>query len=258
MAARGGDDPWSRVRARASRDGAEGAGDQTTGDAAVGQRQLRGPHVAVVAVLAVLALGLTVLVLAASQPRATSVPLAATPTPSAIPSAGPTPPASPGPAPTPTPTPAADLVVHVAGAVTRPGVVVLPAGSRVVDAVDAAGGALPGTALDSVNLARLLVDGEQVRVGLPADPAVASPGGPDAASAAGGPTGGEGSGVAPVDLNAATAADLDALPGIGPVLAQRIVDWRAQNGRFGSVEELLEVAGIGPSVLADLQGRVTV
>jgi competence protein ComEA len=248
------------VRARASRDGAEGAGDQTTGDAAVGQRQLRGPHVAVVAVLAVLALGLTVLVLAASQPRATSVPLAATPTPSAIPSAGPTPPASPGPAPTPTPTPtpAADLVVHVAGAVTRPGVVVLPAGSRVVDAVDAAGGALPGTALDSVNLARLLVDGEQVRVGLPADPAVASPGGPDAASAAGGPTGGEGSGVAPVDLNAATAADLDALPGIGPVLAQRIVDWRAQNGRFGSVEELLEVAGIGPSVLADLQGRVTV
>jgi len=258
MAARGGDDPWSRVRARASRDGAEGAGDQTTGDAAVGQRQLRGPHVAVVAVLAVLALGLTVLVLAASQPRATSVPLAATPTPPAIPSAGPTPPASPGPAPTPTPTPAADLVVHVAGAVTRPGVVVLPAGSRVVDAVDAAGGALPGTALDSVNLARLLVDGEQVRVGLPADPAVASPGGPDAASAAGGPTGGEGSGVAPVDLNAATAADLDALPGIGPVLAQRIVDWRAQNGRFGSVEELLEVAGIGPSVLADLQGRVTV
>jgi competence protein ComEA len=246
------------VRARASRDGAEGAGDQTTGDAAVGQRQLRGPHVAVVAVLAVLALGLTVLVLAASQPRATSVPLAATPTPPAIPSAGPTPPASPGPAPTPTPTPAADLVVHVAGAVTRPGVVVLPAGSRVVDAVDAAGGALPGTALDSVNLARLLVDGEQVRVGLPADPAVASPGGPDAASAAGGPTGGEGSGVAPVDLNAATAADLDALPGIGPVLAQRIVDWRAQNGRFGSVEELLEVAGIGPSVLADLQGRVTV
>jgi len=214
--------------------------------------------VAVVAVLAVLALGLTVLVLAASQPRATSVPLAATPTPPAIPSAGPTPPASPGPAPTPTPTPAADLVVHVAGAVTRPGVVVLPAGSRVVDAVDAAGGALPGTALDSVNLARLLVDGEQVRVGLPADPAVASPGGPDAASAAGGPTGGEGSGVAPVDLNAATAADLDALPGIGPVLAQRIVDWRAQNGRFGSVEELLEVAGIGPSVLADLQGRVTV
>jgi competence protein ComEA len=246
------------VRARASRDGAEGAGDQTTGDAAVGQRQLRGPHVAVVAVLAVLALGLTVLVLAASQPRATSVPLAATPTPPAIPSAGPTPPASPGPAPTPTPTPAADLVVHVAGAVTRPGVVVLPAGSRVVDAVDAAGGALPGTALDSVNLARLLVDGEQVRVGLPADPAVASPGGPDAASAAGGPTGGEGSGVAPVDLNAATAGDLDALPGIGPVLAQRIVDWRAQNGRFGSVEELLEVAGIGPSVLADLQGRVTV
>lgn len=257
MAGRGGDDPWVRVRAGATRPVSADAADPAATDGALAPRQLRGPHVAVVAVLAVLALGLTVVVLAASQPRATSVPLAATPGPSAAASPSPAPPPTSGPGPDPTPSPATELVVHVAGTVARPGVVVLPAGSRVVDAVDAAGGPLPGTSLDSVNLARLLVDGEQVRVGLAADPALSSPAGPGTAPTAGGPPTSP-AGAAPVDLNAATAADLDALPGIGPVLAQRIVDWRAQNGRFGSVEELLEVAGIGPSLLADLQGRVTV
>jgi competence protein ComEA len=224
---------------------------------------LRGPHVAVVALLAAVALVLTGLVLWSSQPRAASVPLAT----QAAPTAGPDPTTDAGgalggaPEPTPAPSPVvpAEVVVHVAGAVASPGVVVLAAGSRVVDAVQAAGGPLAGTSLDSVNLARRLVDGEQVRVGLAPDPALAAP---TSAGSGPAPTGADAgaslTGVAPLDLNLATAAELDALPGIGPVLAQRVVDWREQNGAFASVEELLEVTGIGPSVLADLQDRVTV
>jgi competence protein ComEA len=210
--------------------------------------------VAVVAVLAVLAVGLTLVVLVGSQPQATSVPLpAGEPSPTSDPTPGPVQPGpSPGGEAKPRPTAVPDLVVHVAGAVARPGVVVLPPGSRVVDAVDAAGGPLAGTSLDSVNLARVLVDGEQVRVGLEPDPALTSPGSPAAAGSA------PAQGSAPVDLNAATEADLDALPGIGPVLARRIVEWRERNGQFAAVTDLLEVAGIGPAVLDDLQGRVTV
>ncbi len=241
---------------------------------------LRGPHLVVVALLGVAALVLTGLVLAAAQPRASSVPLDADPVTSSA-TAGPSGAGSatgstatgstatgsgatgsggdPVPSPPASPTAQPAVVVHVAGTVARPGVVVLPAGSRVVDAVDAVGGPLPGTSLDSVNLARLLVDGEQVRVGIPPDDVLAAPTGPTASGGVGaGSPAAPATGARPVDLNSATAADLDALPGIGPVLAQRIVDWRRQNGPFASVEELLEVSGIGPSVLADLQGRVTV
>ena len=126
------------------------------------------------------------------------------------------------------------VVVHVRGPVRRPGVLRLPAGSRVVDAVAAAGGLLAGADPGPVNLARVLVDGEQVRLG----PGAPVDGGATASGGGGSPVAATGL----VDLNAAGLADLDALPGVGPVLAQRILDLRAERGRFTSVEELREVA----------------
>ena len=158
------------------------------------------------------------------------------------------------------------VFVHVAGSVRRPGLVELPAGSRVADAVEAAGGLTRRADPASVNLARPLVDGEQLVVlrrgaspvpgaaGLLVAPGAVAPGataGPGG-SVPGSPTG------APVDLNSATLDQLDALPGIGPVLAQRILDWRTQNGRFTSVEELGEVSGIGEATLGDIRDLVTV
>ena len=139
----------------------------------------------------------------------------------------------------------------VAGKVRRPGLVRLPLGSRVDDAVRAAGGPLPDAEPGLLNLARRLVDGEQVLVGV--DP---PPGSPPADGA--GPAGGVAGTGGPVDLNAASVSDLDGLPGIGPVLAQRIVDWRTAHGRFASVEQLREVTGIGESKYEDLRERVTV
>ncbi len=146
-----------------------------------------------------------------------------------------------GPASASTPNPAA-VLVEVAGKVRRPGVVKVPAGARVNDAIAAAGGLVPGTTTDGLALARRLVDGEQIVVGLPpptAGPSAPSPGPPVAGSPA---AGGDGQ---PVDLNAATAADLDGLPGIGPVLAERVIAWREEHGGFTSVEQLREVSGLG-------------
>ncbi len=142
----------------------------------------------------------------------------------------------------------AEVVVAVAGEVARPGLVRLPAGSRVDDAVRAAGGIVEGADPGLLNLARKVVDGEQVLVGVDPPPG-ALPGAPGAGPA---PDAG------PVDLNTATVPDLDALPGIGPVLAQRIVDWRTEHGRFESVEQLREVTGIGESKYADLSAEVAV
>jgi len=144
--------------------------------------------------------------------------------------------------------PPEDLVVAVAGKVRRPGLVRVPPGSRVADALDAAGGVLPGVDLSGVNLARKMSDGEQVAVGVP--PA------PDAAPAAGGAPGAAGTDQAPLDLNAATVEQLDALPGVGPVTAQRIVDWRTRNGRFATVDQLREVEGIGERRLGQLRELV--
>lgn len=163
--------------------------------------------------------------------------------------------------------PAATVYVHVVGQVRRPGVVSVPAAARVRDAVAAAGGALQGADLGALNLARPVADGEQVRVPKPGEE-VAPQTPPAAAAGTTGPISPGGSssvpGVAPsgaagpVDLNAADLAALDALPGIGPVLAQRIIQFRTENGPFSAVEELGEVSGIGDRVLERLRPLVTV
>ncbi|GGR75896.1 hypothetical protein GCM10010252_13020 [Streptomyces aureoverticillatus] len=162
---------------------------------------------------------------------------------------------------------AGGVVVDVRGKVRRPGVQRLPAGSRVADALRAAGGVRPGTKTDELNRARLLVDGEQVVVGGPVPPG-AGPGPGVGAGAGAGPSSGSGpaaggtaagaSGAAagPVGLNTATAEQLDTLPGVGPVLAQHIIDYRTEHGGFRSVDELREVNGIGEKRFADLQNLV--
>lgn len=141
------------------------------------------------------------------------------------------------------------VVVDVAGAVHRPGVFELPAGSRVIDALDAAGGPLPRADTTPLNLARLLADGEQVLVPRRG----ASPVG-----AATPPVPGSSTAPAQLDLNTATFEQLDGLPGIGPVLAQRILDWRTANGGFASIDQLQEVSGIGEATFADLAPLVRV
>ena len=144
-----------------------------------------------------------------------------------------------------------ELVVSVAGLVARPGLVRLPPGARVADAVTAAGGPLPGTDLTGFNLARRLTDGEHVVVGPVAPAAGAAPAG---SAGSGAPPAGSG---AKIDLNIATLADLDTLPGVGPVTAQRILDWRSQHGRFTSVDQLREIEGIGETRFARLKDLVT-
>jgi competence protein ComEA len=143
--------------------------------------------------------------------------------------------------------------VHVVGRVRHPGVVLLPAGSRVEDAVRAAGGFAAGADQGAVNLARPVVDGEQIRIPAPGE-AVAPPA---AAPGSGGVTGTAPTAGAKISLNAADVSALDALPGVGQVLAGRIVAWRQEHGRFTSVEELGEVSGIGEKLLAQLTPLVT-
>lgn len=151
------------------------------------------------------------------------------------------------------------IVVDVSGKVRSPGLQRLPAGSRVEDALRAAGGVRPGASTEGLNRARLLVDGEQVVVGAPAPLAGAVTGGGSGTTGTGTGTGGSASGAvpaAPVSLSTATVDQLDTLPGVGPVLAQHIVDYRAQHGGFRSVDELREVNGIGDRRFADLKNLV--
>lgn len=157
------------------------------------------------------------------------------------------------------------VVVHVVGAVAAPGLVTMPAGARVGDALAAAGGAGTDADLARVNLARLLVDGEQVVVPRPGEEVAAAPAAPAgaAAPATAGATGAAAGGggataTGPLDLNTATLEQLDALPGIGPVLAQRVLDFRTEHGSFTAVDELREVSGIGEAVMADLAPLVRV
>ena len=137
-----------------------------------------------------------------------------------------------------------DVVVYVSGAVASPGVLSLPATSRVIDAITAAGGATPEADLESINLARILVDGEQIRVGVVGEsPPVASAGtGTDAQAC--------------VRLATATETELQTLPGIGPALAQRIISYRSTHPRLTSVEELDDVPGIGPSLIEKIRPGV--
>ncbi|MBW8795328.1 MAG: ComEA family DNA-binding protein [Streptomyces sp.] len=143
---------------------------------------------------------------------------------------------------------AREIVVDVTGKVRDPGVHTLPAGSRVTDALRAAGGVRPGTDTDGLNRARFLTDGEQIVVGGPAPPA--APG-----QAVGGAATGAGP-SAPISLNTATVEQLDALPGVGPVLAQHILDFRTQHAGFRSVDELRQVKGIGDRRYSDLRDLV--
>lgn len=131
------------------------------------------------------------------------------------------------------------VVVDVAGAVVHPRVVTLPAGSRVFEALKAAGGVKRGVDVSTLNLARVVVDGEQILVGRNA-PAAGS--------------GGHGTSV--ISLNRATESELDALPGVGPVTAKSIVAWRQQHGSFSKVDELQEIDGIGPKTFAKLKPLV--
>jgi competence protein ComEA len=209
------DSQWTRLDAAPPGRAALGSFDP-------GRRAIRA--LAVVAVLVVLGAGYLAW---RAQPQPQPVPLAPSPMVSAVPATG------------------SSIVVAIAGRVRRPGLVRLPAGARVQDALEAAGGVLPGTDLAFLNLARKLVDGELLVVG------VTPPPGAQAAGAAG-------SGDGRVNLNTASLAELDGLPGIGPALAQRIIDYRAAHGGFRSVDELRRVEGIGDAKFAQLKDRVTV
>jgi len=138
------------------------------------------------------------------------------------------------------------IVVDVVGAVRKPGVYDLPAGARVIDAVRAAGGFLPEAEPQAINLARPLVDGEQIVVLKKGEaPAVATGG---SAQQPGGK----------LNINNATESDFDGLPGIGPVLAQKIVAYREQHGPFHSIQDLMKVSGVGPKKFETLQALITV
>lgn len=141
------------------------------------------------------------------------------------------------------------LLVHVAGRVRRPGVYEFRAGDRVVDAVQAAGGPRKGADLDALNLAAPLTDGEQVLV-----PARGPSGGASGVPGAPGATASPGL----LNINTASESDLEGLSGIGPVLAQRIIDYRTEHGPFSSVDGLLDVSGIGPATLDEFRDQVTV
>lgn len=152
---------------------------------------------------------------------------------------------------TPPAAPPAMLVLSVSGKVASPGLVRVPDGARVADALTAAGGVLPGTDLVGLNPARRVGDGEQIVVGVPPPPeAPTAPSAADPAAPAA-PAG-------KVNLNSAGVAQLDALPGVGPVTAQRIVEWRTRNGRFTRVDQLREIEGIGERKLGQLRDLVTV
>lgn len=140
-----------------------------------------------------------------------------------------------------------EMYVHVLGEVEAPGLYVLRTGARVADALAAAGGSRKTADLGAVNLARPLTDGEQIVV-----PKVG-----EASAAAGGAEGGPGADGL-IDLNTADAATLDTLPGVGPAIAERIIAWREDQGRFVSVDDLLAVPGIGDKVLAGLRDSVRV
>jgi competence protein ComEA len=153
----------------------------------------------------------------------------------------------------------AGALVHVAGAVRRPGVYRLRDGERVEDAVERAGGARASADVNAINLAAKVADGQQVVVPRRGGAGVGAVGAGAAdagAGAAGADAGAAGAAQPPVSLNSATAEQLDTLDGVGPATAQKILDWRREHGGFRSIEDLGEVPGIGPKRLAALRGKV--
>lgn len=280
-----GDEPVRAVRRRRPDPGRHDGGtwhrsllDRWTGPAGAGAGRATPVLVAGIVVLLVVAVALAWPMLRrpaeadAALPRAGSDPVTA----GAAPSAGDGSPATtadaaastsagPSPGAATTTAPSASVTVHVAGAVASPGVVSLPAGNRVVDAVAAAGGLRPDADSDRVNLAAKLTDGQRIVIPLvgqpvPSEVAPAGDGGGALHDAGGGNGGGPAGGVPaePVDLNSATAEELDALPGVGPATAAAILDQREQAGPFRSVEDLLDVRGIGEAKLDALRDLVVV
>ena len=202
----------------------------------LGALQLGPVHLAVVAVVAALAVGIASWVAIRDQADPVPVPDVAS-APSPLAQVSPSPAALSG---------DVEVTVDVAGKVRSPGIAVLPPGSRVVDALEAAGGARRGVDLTALNLARTLVDGEQILVGV------------DVPSGVAGTLGTPGETGALVNINTADPVTLETLPGVGPVTAAAIIGWRTDNGPFSSVDELLEVAGIGAATLAELAPHVTI
>ena len=207
----------------------------------------RRPHLVVVA--AIVALG--ILVAGWAVLRARPVAVAVTPPVSSSPAVVP---AQPSTRPATSPSPSlAGVVVHVLGAVRKPGLVTLVTGSRVQDAIEAAGGLTGKADPGDLNLAQAVTDGQQIVVGTKNKPAGevrnGGAGGGSAGAGAGGSAPGSGQ---PVDLNTAGLAELEGLPGVGPVMAGKIVAWRTENGRFSRVEELQEIDGVGPKTYAKL------
>ncbi len=212
-------------------------------------RVLLGPGpLTVVALVVALGMAVTAWLVVRGDPEEPTVSVAAPAAGEdlvALPSAEPSPGAAQG-APA---AQAGSVTVDVAGKVRRPGIAVLDAGARVVDALKAAGGARAGVDLSSLNLARVLVDGEQILVGAqPESVAV-----PDPAAPAPGQVPGQ-----LVNLNVASATELEALPEVGPVTAAAIIAWRESNGGFSAVDELLEIDGIGETTLGQIAPFVTV
>ncbi len=195
-------------------------------------------HLIVIAL--VLAAGLTWAGCTVLRSRPEPIPERSTQTPSALTTG------TPVTAPTSKP-PQTTLVIHVAGKVRRPGLIHTKSGNRVADALEAAGGALPGTDLTTLNLARPLTDGEQILVGSPNPQPSNSTNQPSTPTKAG-----------PIDLNTATIDQLDDLPGVGPVLAQRILDYRTEHGRFTTIDQLQEVSGVGTKKYEDLKPHVRI
>ncbi len=212
----------------------------------------RRPHLVVVAV--VVALGILVAGWAVLRARPVAVAVTPPPVSSSAPVGVPTQdPVEPGTSVGATPS-AAGVVVHVLGAVRKPGLVTLAAGSRVQDAIAAAGGLAAKADPGELNLAQAVTDGQQIVVGTKKKPA-----GEVRNGTAGGSSGGAGAGASgpggpgrPVDLNTASQAELEELPGVGPVMAGKILAWRTENGRFSRVEELQEIDGVGPKTYAKL------
>jgi len=205
-------------------------------DPVVVRRRVSAAHVRVMVTIAVAAGVLLTWWLLSERPR-TSSPDAVSLSSGA---------AAPGPGgASPSPTTSGELVIDVVGKVKHPGIVTLPAGSRVHDAIAEAGGVRGKVDASTLNMARVLTDGEQILVGL--EPVASAPDSGGASTATG----------ARISLGTATLEQLDTLPGIGPVTAQAILDHRAEHGPFTSVDDLLDVRGIGEATLADFRDQVT-